>query len=107
MSLIVSKTDEENDLPDAADSYKSGTGNISAPQITDAPTASQTFDKIGTAAAEFNDADTGIIDSLNNSPAGLDNETIDNTSMSWIIPAALLFLLIILGYAFCGGAPTV
>ncbi len=105
MSLIVSKNDGENDLPNVSDSYKSGAGNISDSQIIDAPTASRTFDKIGTAAAEFNDADTGIIDELNNSPVDLNTGTLDSSPLNWIIPAALVILLIILGYAFCGSAP--
>lgn len=109
MSLIVSKNDEENDALVKTGVYQSGGAAVSAGEtgIGGTTTASETFDRIGTAATEFNDA--GAI----NGTAGntVDNTAYDvvndNSPLKWIVPLAIVLLLIISGYAFCGSPQSV
>lgn len=66
-----------------------------------AQTASRTFDKIGTAAAEFNDSDARMSNASADLPANFGDDDLNASPLSWIIPLVLLFLLVGLGYAFC------
>ncbi len=68
-------------------------------------TASETFDRIGTSASEFNDA--GARAPLSRNAAGeldnFDDTANDDSPLKWIIPLLLLGLLVALGAWFCGG----
>ncbi|MDQ6785466.1 MAG: hypothetical protein M3033_01415 [Acidobacteriota bacterium] len=103
MSINNSKPDEENDLQARDDSYKSDAGAINAAGIGGTTTASETFDRVGTAASEFNDSAASPLDrNIGNLPNSLDAElTNDDSPMKWIVPLIILFLLIILGYSLC------
>jgi hypothetical protein len=108
MSSISSKTDEENDLPLKTDDYQSGGGAINAGEtgIGGTTTASGTFDRIGTAASDFNDY--GVINgAAGNAIDDSADDADDDSPIKWIVPLVILFLLIFLGYAFCGNPPSV
>lgn len=118
---IVDKLTPNGELPDEDDLLminddSSVSDNIGAPAARSAAdvatgiggttTASVTFDRIGTAASEFNDASArtplsrNMIDELDNFD---DTATDDNSPLRWIIPLVLLALLVALGAWFCGG----
>lgn len=80
----------------------------SAAGIGGTTTASETFDRIGTSASEYNDAGAKARAPLGRSAASeLDNlddgAPDDDSPLKWIIPLVLLGLLISLGAWFCGG----
>lgn len=109
MSSIISKPDEENDLPLKTDVYQSGVGaiNQSETRIGGTTTASETFDRIGTAASEFNDAAPTITATAGNSSGdSVYDDAGDDSPLKWIVPLVILFLLIILGYTFCSHSPS-
>lgn len=103
MSINNSNNDEENSVS-AADSYQSGAGEINAGTSADTINAVETFDRIGTAAAEFDVADSGALNkNLNNVQADLSDDLVnDDSPVKWLIPLVIIFLLIVIGYAFCG-----
>lgn len=108
MSSITSKNDEENDLHPKSGVYQSGVGAVNANEtgIGGTTTASETFDRIGTAASEFNDPGT-----LNRTAGNITYESVydaagDDSPLKWIVPLVILFLLIFLGYTFCSNPPS-
>lgn len=101
MALTDSKNDTENISADTGVNYQTDTREINVAQTVNPQTASRTFDQIGTAAAEYNDADTGILEAPGYAPANLSNEITEDSPLSRAVPLVLLFLLIGLGYAFC------
>ncbi|HXG84484.1 MAG TPA: hypothetical protein VNI84_10695 [Pyrinomonadaceae bacterium] len=107
MSSIISKPKEENDLPLKTDVYQSGGGAISAGEtrIGGTTTASETFDRIGTAASEFNDAGTIISTAGNATDDSVYDDAGDDSPMKWIAPLVIVLLLIVLGYTFCSNPP--
>lgn len=107
MSVNDSKADETGDFSVRDDSYKSGAGEIDAGNIANTTTAAETFDRIGSAAAEFNDYETKPMDrNISGLPGDLTDDVInDESPMNWIIPLVIVFLLIILGYSFCSKPP--
>ena len=107
MPVNDSKSDNANDFPAVDDSYKSGAGEINATGIGATTTAGETFDRVGTAAAEFNDsAARPLGGNISRQAAEISDDVInDDSPMSWLIPLIIVFLLIILGYSFCNKAP--
>lgn len=103
MSSINSKTGEENDSPLKTDDYQSGVSAVNAGEtgIGGTTTASETFDRIGTAASELNDY--GVIDGAagNAIDNSADDDADDNSPLKWLVPLVIVLLLIISGYAFC------
>ena len=104
MAIINSNNDEENNLAaKEADIYRSGAGAINPATATaDAPGASRTFDKIGS-AAEFDDDDETVV-RRNASAFEVnlgDGNSGNNSPLSWLVPLVIVFLLIAGGYAFC------
>lgn len=95
----------ENDLLEVEDGYQSANA---AQGVGGTTTASETFDRVGTAASEFNDAGARPIDAAQTSSAANramdfdDAEMNDDSPLKWIVPLIILALLIIIGYAFCG-----
>ena len=107
MPVNNSKADEPRDFSARDDSYKSGAGEINAGKNADTTTAAETFDRIGSAAAEFNDYQTKPLDSnIASLPVNSSDDVInDDSPMSRLIPLIVVFLLIILGYSFCSKLP--
>lgn len=113
MSLQDSKIDGENDMPhgeNSNDSYQSNAGAINAMNEGERGTdsVSETFDRVGTAASEYKDAEAGP---LNRTMEGVSQVSDDNvfeedSPLKWIAPLVLLLLLIVLGYWFCGKTTT-
>ncbi len=95
----------ENDLLDVDESYQSANA---AQGVGGTTTASETFDRVGTAASEFNDPGARPIGAAQTSGAANravdfdDAEMNDDSPLKWIVPLVILALLIIIGYAFCG-----
>jgi uncharacterized protein YidB (DUF937 family) len=104
---------EENDLLSRAGTYLTADEN----SLT---SARNTFDRIGTSAADVIDADRasagdriGIADSAQ-TIGGSTNTAVENITdfedanddspLKWLIPLVILVLLIILGYSFCSKA---
>lgn len=108
MSSIISKPDEENDLPLKNEVYQSGGGavNQSETRIGGTTTASETFDRIGTAASEFNDAAPLTATTGNAGDDSVYDDAGDDSPLKWIVPLVILFLLIFLGYTFCSHPPS-
>ena len=76
------------------------------------PTTAETFDRVGSAASEFNDSvatveqplhrpDSDIPDGFNNNAA-----EDDDSPLRWLVPLVLVLLMIVLGYWFCGKTTT-
>jgi hypothetical protein len=107
MSVNNLTNDKENDFAERDDSYKGNIGAINPTGIGGTTSAGETFDRIGTAAAEFNDADVNRLDrGIGNSSDELDNVVLNEDSpMKWVVPLIILFLLIIIGYSFCSKPP--
>jgi len=108
MSSIISKPDEENNLPLKNDVYQSSVGAINAGEtrIGGTTTASETFDRIGTAASEFNDAAPMTANAGKSSGNSVYDDAGDDSPLKWIVPLVILFLLIFLGYTFCSHPPS-
>ncbi len=112
MSINDSKINDENSFSVEDESYKSV--NDSGSGIGGTTTASETLDRVGTAASEFNDPGARIspldarAGNALNDVVGLDDaEMNDDSPIKWIVPLVILALLIILGYTFCGKSSTV
>lgn len=104
----------ENDFSVADDSYASvnDAATNAAHGVGGTTTASETFDRVGSAASEFNDAraeplGSGSQGNLNSADDAAAIENIDNSPMSWLVPLMILAALIILGYSLCSKASTV
>jgi uncharacterized protein YidB (DUF937 family) len=104
---------EENDVISQVNGYQSslnagGVTAVGATGVAGTTTASQTFDRVGTAASEFNDPSARALDdrtgsALNRNVDDLSDDVInDDSPLKWIIPLALLGLMIALGSWFCG-----
>jgi len=107
MSVNNSKTDQANDFAAGDDSYKSGAGEINAGNVANTTTAAETFDRIGSAAAEFNAEEARPLDGNPSVlPRDLSDDVInDDSPLKWLTPLIIVFLLIILGYSFCSKPP--
>ncbi len=102
---------QDGDLLSKIGGFLSGVG-------ASAPTAEETFDRVGTAAAPTLDAerrDAGDINVVDKSayPVGdrnddslnrIDNDK-DDSPLKWLLPLILLALLLITGYWFCRKSP--
>ena len=110
---------ESGDALSRIGGYSTGAGEkIGAPSATTA----ETFDRVGTAAADILDADTRNVGDLNaigsdvrsvgergNNPLNRIDDNFDddedNSPLKWLLPLLLLGLLLILGYSFCSKTP--
>lgn len=108
MATNDSKINDEIDLLGDDDSFRSA--NV-ATGIGGRTTASETFDRVGTAASGFNDAGARTLDArVGESPINraadfaAADEMADDSPLRWLAPLIVVALLIILGYTFCGGS---
>ncbi len=104
----------ENDVLSQVNDYQSslnagGVTAVGATGVAGTTTASQIFDRVGTAASEFNDTGARPPDNrttgsaLNRNIDDLSDDVVnDDSPLKWIIPLALLGLMIALGSWFCG-----
>lgn len=102
MATNDSKINGENDLLDEDEGYRSVTQGVGG-----TTTASETLDRVGSAASEFNDAGARPLDARAESGVNQfdERDAADDSPLKWIVPLVILAALIILGYWFCGNVP--
>lgn len=104
---LLSINDDSSARDDIKTPLTSAAADSTAVGVGGTTTASDTFDRIGTSASEFNDAGASRAPLSRNTASELDNfddaATDDNSPLKWLIPLLLLGLLVAFGAWFCGG----